>query len=146
VHGDSADDGLIFGGILADVDLLALLGRTTSIHEESLAAIQSPPSKCSYPGSVSASLTAWAECSNLSGGFSRNGEITHGLRLNAEREAASGIFDSRSGWPDRIKSYVAESRASRAGTGNHWGGSRRSGAQSATADQGIQALARQLTS
>src|SRR5262249_54321625 len=34
MHGQGADDGLVLGIVLADVDLLTLLGRATSVHEE----------------------------------------------------------------------------------------------------------------
>ena len=37
VHGDGVDDGLVFGAVLADVDLLSLLAGATGIHDESLA-------------------------------------------------------------------------------------------------------------
>ena len=36
MHGDGADDGLVHGAVLADIDLLALLGRAAGIHDESI--------------------------------------------------------------------------------------------------------------
>src|ERR1043166_1150661 len=45
VHRDGVDDGLVFRTVLADVDLLALLGGAARIHEEPLARhAHTPPS------------------------------------------------------------------------------------------------------
>ena len=42
VHGDGVDDGLVFGVVLADVDLLALLGGAARIHQETLTGHRKP--------------------------------------------------------------------------------------------------------
>jgi hypothetical protein len=34
MHGQSADQGLILGVVFPDIDLLALLGRAASVHDE----------------------------------------------------------------------------------------------------------------
>src|SRR5712691_13410888 len=50
MHVQGAHDGLIRGVILADVDLLALLGRAARVHEEALAFHRTPLGSRTLPG------------------------------------------------------------------------------------------------